>query len=456
MDTPTTSDLNLDPTLSGKLSASEIRENFVEMAEPLTTNQAHIEADRCYFCYDAPCTIACPTDINIPEFIRRIKTGNTSGSAEKILEQNIMGAMCSRVCPTEELCEQACVRNDHEEMPVKIGLLQRFATEKAVDENIQYFKRGPKTGKRIAVIGAGPAGLSCAHGLAREGHDVTILEKRAKAGGLNEYGIAAYKALTGIAQKEVAYIMEIGGIKIQHGVTLGEDISLAKLEADFEAVFIGAGLGDVNSLRVDHESAIGVSDAVRYIESLRQTEDTSLLPVADNVVVIGGGMTAVDIAVQSRKLGAETVSLVYRRDQSHMGASEHEQEYAQINGVTILDALSPHSLLLDGDKVTGVHFQHTQTDADGKLSMLDSFTDIPADIVFKAIGQTLLTNDLSGASEAIEMLDGKIKVDAECKTSVSKIWAGGDCVAGGNDLTVSAVQDGKIAAQSINTFLKRA
>lgn len=455
MNSPITPDLNLDPALSGKLNATQIRKNFVEMHDPLTENQAHIEADRCYFCYDAPCTIACPTDINIPEFIRRIKTGNTSGAAEKILEQNIMGAMCSRVCPTEELCEQACVRNDHEEMPVKIGLLQRFATEKAVNENIQYFKRGPETGKRIAVIGAGPAGLSCAHGLAREGHHVTIFEKREKAGGLNEYGIAAYKALNDIAQKEVAYILEIGGIEIQHGVTLGEDITLAKLEDEFDAVFIGVGLGDVNALRVENESATGVSDAVRYIEALRQSEDPSLLPVAEHVVVIGGGMTAVDIAVQSRKLGAEKVSLVYRREQSQMGASEHEQEYAQINGVTILDSLSPQSLLLDEGAVTGVRFQHTQTDADGKLSMLDAYTDIPADIVFKAIGQKLLTNDLSGASEEIEMQYGKIKVDAERRTSVSKLWAGGDCVAGGNDLTVSAVQDGKVAAQSINAFLKQ-
>lgn len=444
--------LNINPKITGKLNADNIRDNLTEMAEPLTQNQAFIEADRCYFCYDAPCTIACPTEINIPEFIRRIKTGNTQGSAYKILEQNIMGAMCSRVCPTEELCEQACVRNDHEEMPVKIGLLQRFATESTIDENIQYFDRTPDTGKRIAVIGAGPAGLSCAHGLARQGHHVTIFEKRVKAGGLNEYGIATYKALNDIAQREVDYILEIGNIDIQYGKALGEDISLTTLESDYDATFLGAGLGDVNPLRLDNESVLGITDAVSYIESLRQSDDPSTLPVADNIVVIGGGMTAVDIAVQSKKLGASDVTIVYRREKSQMGASEHEQEYAQKNNVKILYSLSPDSLLVDDGNVSAVRFRKTISNSNGKLILLDDYSVLPAEMVFKAIGQMLRVNDL-GDSE-IELQKGRILVDEQRKTSAKTIWAGGDCVAGGNDLTVSAVQDGKVAAQSINAYLQ--
>lgn len=445
--------LNIAPTLTGKLSTNNIRDNFTEMTSPLTQNQAVIEADRCYFCYDAPCTIACPTEINIPEFIRRIKTGNTQGSAHKILEQNIMGAMCSRVCPTEELCEQACVRNDHEEMPVKIGLLQRFATDNSIDDNIQYFDRAADSGKRVAIIGAGPASLSCAHGLARQGHQVTIFEKRAKAGGLNEYGIATYKALNNIAQREVDYILDIGNIDIHYGKALGSDVSLATLESDYDAVFVGVGLGDVNPLGFDNESVTGVIDAVSYIEMLRQSDDLSTIPVADKVIVIGGGMTAVDIAVQSKKLGASDVTIVYRRDQTQMGASEHEQEYAQKNNVKILYFLSPESLLVDDGSVSAVRFGKTQCSDDGSLIHLDEFTELPADMVFKAIGQKLRVIDFSGSEIAMEK--GRILVNEQGKTSAETIWAGGDCVAGGNDLTVSAVQDGKVAAQSIDTYLQQ-
>ena len=444
--------LNLAETTTGKLDAKKIRDNFTEMAEPLNQNQAIIEADRCYFCYDAPCMTACPTGINIPEFIRRIGSGNTNGAAEKILEENIMGAMCSRVCPTEELCEQVCVRNDHEEMPVKIGLLQRFATEKTINENIQYFVPEKNSGKRVAIVGAGPAGLSCAHGLARQGHSVTVFEKREKAGGLNEYGIATYKALGDIAQKEVDYILEIGNIEIKYGQSMGDDFTLASLESDYDAVFVGVGLGDVNPLRLENESVKGVSDAVRYIETLRQLDDASEMPVADSVIVIGGGMTAVDIAVQTKKLGAADVTIVYRRDQSQMGASLHEQEYAQVNGVKILFSLSPESLVVEDGNVSGMRFRETQTNSDGVLTQLDTYKELPASIVFKAIGQKLLINDLDGSEIAMEK--GRILVDEKGKTSAATIWAGGDCVAGGNDLTVSAVQDGKVAAQSINAYFQ--
>jgi len=288
----------------GKLPEDQIKANFTEMHEPLTTSQAEIEASRCYFCYDAPCITACPTGIDIPEFIKRIQTGNLKGSARKILEQNIMGGMCARVCPTEVLCEGACVRNTHEDKPVVIGLLQRYATEKVIEKKEPLFERATPTDKKIAVIGAGPAGLSCAHRLALFGHNVTVFDKNKKAGGLNEHGIAAYKALHDIAQKEVDYILDIGGIKIKPEVQFGVDFTLNELSDDYDAVFIAIGLSGVNPYKIEGEEVDGVIDATRYIHNLRQAELMSDLPVGDNIVVIGGGMTAIDIAVQSKKLGA--------------------------------------------------------------------------------------------------------------------------------------------------------
>jgi dihydropyrimidine dehydrogenase (NAD+) subunit PreT len=211
---------------AGKLSEDRIKANFTDMHPPLSASQAYIEAGRCYFCYDAPCTTACPTGIDIPEFVKRIQTGNIKGSARKILEQNIMGGMCARVCPTEVLCEAACVRNTHESKPVAIGILQRYATDAVIDKKVSLFERKTPTDKKVAVIGAGPAGMACAHRLAAWGHNVTVFDKNEKAGGLNEYGIAAYKALDDIAQKEVEYILEIGGIEIKPGVQLGVDFTL--------------------------------------------------------------------------------------------------------------------------------------------------------------------------------------------------------------------------------------
>ncbi|MGD8646514.1 MAG: FAD-dependent oxidoreductase, partial [Desulfobacterales bacterium] len=292
----------------GRLSEEEIKENFSDMHPPLSAAQAYIEACRCYYCFDAPCTTACPTDIDIPEFIKRIQSGNLKGSAHKILEQNIMGAVCARVCPTEELCEEACVRNTHENKPVAIGLLQRYATDDIIAKKVPFFERKPSTGKSIAVIGAGPAGLSCAHRLASFGHSVTVFDKNPKAGGLNEYGIAAYKVLDDIAQKEIAYILAIGGIEIKSNVELGADATLVQLRDEYDAVFIGVGLAGVNPFEIPGESVNGVIEAVNFIHDLRQTNRKSELLVGDKVVVIGGGMTAIDVAVQSKKLGAAEVT----------------------------------------------------------------------------------------------------------------------------------------------------
>jgi glutamate synthase (NADPH/NADH) small chain len=285
----------------GRLRPQDYARNFDELVPPLDRAGALVEADRCYFCHDAPCIEACPTGIDIPSFIRKIGTGNLKGSALDILSANIMGGVCARVCPTEVLCEGACVRNAQEDRPVRIGLLQRHATDWLFEHGIQPFARAAPSGKRVAVVGAGPAGLACAHGCALAGHDVVVFEARDKPGGLNEHGIAAYKVVDDFAQKEVAFITALGGIELRLGRMLGRDIGLAELRAGFDAVFVGVGLAGVNGLGQEHLA--GVESAVHYIERLRQAEDLAALPVGRDVVVIGGGSTAIDVAIQSRRLG---------------------------------------------------------------------------------------------------------------------------------------------------------
>ncbi len=441
---------------SGRLSEDEIKQNFSDMHPPLSASQAYIEACRCYFCFDAPCTTACPTDIDIPEFIKRIQCSNVKGSAHKILEQNIMGGMCARVCPTEELCEAACVRNTHENKPVAIGLLQRYATDEVIEKKVPFFVRKPPTGKKVAVIGAGPAGLSCAHRLASFGHSVTVFDKNEKAGGLNEYGIAAYKALDDIAQKEIVYILAIGGIEIKSSVQLGFEITLDQLRDEFDAVFIGVGLAGVNPFEIPGEAVDGVIEAVNYICDLRQAERKSELPVGEKVVVIGGGMTAIDVAVQSKKMGASEVTIAYRRDRTNMKASEHEQHYAQIHDVKLRYCSSPKRILSKDGQVTGVEFDMTQIDPDGKPLKIGKTFQLEADVVFKAIGQTFLAEQLVDSAGDLVIEMGRITVDDERKTSLDNVWAGGDCVVGGEDLTVCAVQDGKLAARSIDDYLQSA
>jgi glutamate synthase (NADPH/NADH) small chain len=295
---------------TSRLDKAEIDDNFTDLHPPLSRSEALIEADRCYFCYDAPCTQACPTGIDIPAFIQKIRSDNIRGSAKTILTENIMGGMCARVCPTEVLCEEACVRNTHEDKPVEIGLLQRYATDPILEAGTQLFARAESSGKRVAVVGGGPAGLSCAHRLAMLGHEVKVFNRDPRRGGLNEYGIAAYKTVDDFAQREIDWILSIGGIEVEDEVELGKDFSLSALRHAYDAVFLGIGLALVNDLNIDNEDLPGVENATDYIAELRQAEDKSALPVGRNVVVIGGGMTAIDIAVQSKRLGAEKVDLV--------------------------------------------------------------------------------------------------------------------------------------------------
>ncbi|MDC9823140.1 NAD(P)-dependent oxidoreductase [Devosia sp. ZB163] len=435
---------------AGRLEPGQYARNFSDLHPPLDKHEAFVEADRCYFCFDAPCMNACPTSIDIPLFIREISTDNPLGAAETIFEQNILGGMCARVCPTEQLCEEACVREEAEGKPVKIGQLQRYATDIAMEENAQFFTRAPSSGKTVAVVGAGPAGLAAAHRLSMHGHDVVIYDARPKAGGLNEYGIASYKTPDGFAQAEVDYVTAIGGIEISLGQRLGGDLTLDGLMGTHDAVFLGIGLGGVNALRAEGEQTAGdgLTDAVDFIAELRQSDDLSKLPVGRRVVVIGGGMTAIDAAVQSKLLGAEDVTICYRRGQENMNASGFEQELAAAKGVTIRHWLQPKRVLSENGKVTGIELEYTQL-KDGRLVGMGHTLTLPADQVFKAIGQTLDDETAAG----LELRGGRIAVDDEGRTSRPGIWAGGDCIDKGDDLTVTAVAQGRDAAESIHRYL---
>ena len=437
---------------SGRLSQEQLALNFADAHPPLQRGNAIVESNRCYFCYDAPCIDACPTSIDIPNFIRKISTGNLKGAARDILSQNIMGGMCARVCPTETLCEGACVRETQDHQPVRIGELQRYATDSFLESSETFFERAESSGKKIAVVGGGPAGLSCAHRLAVLGHNAVIFEASEKLGGLNEYGIAAYKTVNDFAQREVDFILKIGGIETRTNQRLGQDVELDDLRQQFDAVFVSVGLGDVNSLGLESEEIAGVYDAVATISALRQSENLAELLVGRRVIVIGGGSTAIDIAVQSKKLGAEDVTLVYRRAPEQMSATWKEQEFAQTNGVHVKHWLAPKSLQSENGHVSGIEFDCTESNLEGKLSATGELRNMEADVVFKAIGQTLV-NSLDSAAEMPETEGGKIAVNAEYETSLVGVWAGGDCIRSGEDLTVQAVEDGKQAAIAIHRKL---
>ena len=370
------------------------------------------------------------------------------GSAKTILSQNIMGGTCARACPTEILCEQACVLNVSNEQPVEIGLLQRHAVDHLLAKGGAHpFERGPDTGKRIAVVGAGPAGLSCAHRLAVYGHSVTVFEAKGKPGGLNEYGLAAYKMVDDFAQKEVEFLLGIGGIEVKYNQSLGGTVALDTLRADFDAVYLGIGLGATNALGLAGEDMDGVMDAVDFIEEIRQADDKSTVNAGRNVIVIGAGNTAIDAAVQAKRLGAETVTLVYRRGEAQMSATDFEVNLARTNGVDVRLFASPVKIQGEGH-VTGMTFERNAIEG-GKLVGTGITFDLPADKVFKAIGQKIAPDMLKDF-----VLDGhKIKVNDRFETSLDGVFAGGDCIKSGEDLTVQAVEDGKRAAQAIHKQL---
>jgi glutamate synthase (NADPH/NADH) small chain len=438
---------------NNRLTKEQYEENFSDIHPPFETHDAAlVEANRCLFCYDAPCTKSCPTSINVPKFIKQISTNNIKGSAHTIFQSNIMGAGCSKVCPVEKLCEGSCVFNLMNEPPIPIAKLQRYATEKAIEKKWKLFERKKTVGKKVAIVGAGPAGLSCAHVLSREGIDVTIYEKEGKGGGLMTYGIAAYKVTPRFCEDEVNYITSIGGIEIKYHQELGKQISLSDLQKNYDAVYLAIGVGLARKLNIPNEDAEGVVDAIKFIYELRNN-DFSSVAVGDKVAVIGLGMTAIDAATQAKRLGANEVTIIYRRTKNEMPCTAVELAIAKLDGCKIIWLAAPKEIKTENNKVTQLvcsKMKLGEPDASGRRSPIETeetFT-LDVDMVIKAAGQTpfeelILQNDLQNTN-------GKINIDQQ-STNIKGVFAGGDCVNGGKEV-VDAVQAGKDGAKAILDF----
>lgn len=448
---------------NNRLTKEQYEQNFTDIHPPYENKTAaQVDANRCLFCYDAPCTKSCPTSIDIPKFIKQITTDNIKGSAHTIFSSNIMGAGCSKVCPVEKLCEGACVYNLLEEAPIPIAKLQRYSTEQAMENNWQLFIRKtlPNTplgdgGKKVAIVGAGPAGLSCAHALSRAGIDVTIYEKESKGGGLMTYGIAAYKVTPQFCEDEVNYITSIGGIVIKYNHELGKDVSLAELQKNYDAVYLGMGVGVARQLDIPGEELEGVADAISFIYDIR-SKGYSAVPVGDNVAVIGMGMTAIDAATQAKRLGAKNVTLVYRRTEAEKPCTDVELDIAKLDGCEIIWLAAPKEVKGENGKVKELICSVMtlgEPDASGRRSPVDTgetFT-LAVDMVIKAAGQVpfeALIND-----NKIDNKQGKLIIDKNCSTNIKGVFAGGDCVNGGKEV-VDAVQAGKEGAAAILKFLE--
>jgi len=441
---------------NNRLETHQYNENFTDIHPPFETfDAAVIEANRFLFCYDAPCMKSCPTSIDVPKFIKQIATENIKGSAHTILSSNIMGAGCSKVCPVEKLCEGACVYNLMHEKPIQIAKLQRYSTEIAIENQWQLFSRKPTSGKKVAIIGAGPAGLSCAHMLSREGIDVTIYEKESKGGGLMTYGIAAYKVTPQFCEDEVNYITSIGGIEIKYNQELGKNLLLDALQAEYDAVYLAFGVGLARQLDIPGEELGGVVDAISFIYDLRSNELSSIA-VGDKVAVIGMGMTAIDAATQAKRLGAKEVTLVYRRTQEEMPCTEHELNIAKLDGCRIIWLASPKEIVGREGKVSHLVCEIMQlgpADSSGRRSPVSTgeTMTIEVDMVIKAAGQ-MPYEHLVKYNNLTEN-KGKVVINDNAVTNVNGVFAGGDCVNGGKEV-VDAVQAGKDGAAAILEFLK--
>jgi len=439
---------------NNRLSNDQYQQNFSDIHPPFETKDAAlVEANRCLFCYDAPCTKSCPTGINVPKFIKQITTDNVKGSAHTIFASNIMGAGCSKVCPVEKLCEGACVFNLMDEEAIPIAKLQRYSTEKAMAAKWQLFDRKPSNGKKVAIVGAGPAGLSCAHVLSREGIDVTIYEKEAKGGGLMTYGIAAYKVTPQFCEDEVNYILSIGGIEVKYNRELGKNISLEELQKNYDAVYLGIGVGLARQLDIPGEELTGVEDAITFIYDIRD-KGYDKIAVGDNVAVIGMGMTAIDAATQAKRLGAKEVTMVYRRTENEKPCTQVELDIAKMDGCKIIWLAAPKELIGENGKVKELvcsKMELGEPDASGRRSPVDTGEtfSLNVDMVIKAAGQmpfeTLVKNN------NIDNRSGKININ-NSETNIKGVFAGGDCVNGGKEV-VDAVQAGKEGAAAILDFL---
>jgi dihydropyrimidine dehydrogenase (NAD+) subunit PreT len=440
---------------NNRLTQEELSHNFSDVHPPFEHAEgAVIEANRCIDCYDPPCQKLCPTSIDVPLFIKQISTGNIKGSAKTIFSSNIMGGACSKVCPVEKLCEGACVYNLLEEEPISIAKLQRYSTEKAIKEKWKLFERKPSNGKRVAVIGAGPAGLACAHALSLQGVDVTIFEKEEKGGGLMTYGVAAYKVTPEFCKDEVDYITSIGGIDIQYNKALGKDVSLAELQKNYDSVFLGIGVGIARELEIPGEDLQGVEDAISFIYNLR-TNDYSKVAVGDKVAVIGMGMTAIDAATQSKRLGAKEVTMIYRRTENEKPCTEVELDLAKLDGCSFIWLASPKEIIGENGKVKSLvcsKMKLGEPDSSGRRAPVDTgetFT-MDVDMVIKAAGQ--IPYEELVAKESIQNKGGKISINSLGATNLKGVFAGGDAVNGGKEV-VDAVQAGKDGAKGILQYL---
>ena len=440
---------------SNKLSKEQYAENFSDIHPPFETKDAAlVEANRCLFCYDAPCMKSCPTGIDVPKFIKQIATENIKGSAHTIFVSNIMGAGCSKVCPVEKLCEGACVYNFVEEKPIAIARLQRYSTEKAMDANWQLFRRKESRGKKVAIVGAGPAGLSCAHVLSREGIDVTIFEKESKGGGLMTYGIAAYKVTPQFCEDEVNYILGIGGIEVKYNQELGKDISLAELKKNFDAVYLGIGVGVARKLDIPGEKLEGVVDAIQFIYDIR-SKGYPTVPVGAKVAVIGMGMTAIDAATQAKRLGAKEVTLVYRRTEAEKPCTDVELDIAKLDGCEIIWLAAPIKVKGSDGKVKQLvcsKMELGDPDASGRHSPVDTGEtfSLDVDMVIKAAGQVPFEKLVK--KYGLDNKNGKLVLKDKAATNIKGVFAGGDAVNGGKEV-VDAVQAGKDGAAAILKYL---
>ncbi len=485
------------------LDITQIEKNFAEINPAMTAAEASVEANRCLYCYDAPCMHACPTHIDVPSFIKKIASGNLHGSARVIFDANPIGATCSRVCPVEVLCEGACVEKTLLQKPIEIGRLQRYATDHALKSDRQIFTKGESNGQSVGVVGSGPAGLSCAAYLARLGYDVTVYERKPLAGGLDTYGMAEYKMPQSVSLDEVEYIAKMGvkfllnteigsessppyeggvaGFSSPPGLRSGADatpllpeegwprfadgvvgaagwsadgvvlsntvqtVSFTYLNEWHDAIFIATGLGDTNKLNIPGEELDGVYDALHFIEKIK-TRDWMNIPLGKTVAVIGAGNTAIDAVTQAKRLGAEKVIMVYRRTEKDASAYDYELELARKDGVEFIWQSAPIGILSDSDykKVTGLQCEKT----DGTLKLFD----IPCDMVIKAVGQQKMRSFFENVAGVATDEKGRVVVNVQMQTSNSKIFAGGDCSNGGKE-AVDAAQMGKLAAQGIHQSL---
>lgn len=417
------------------------------------------EANRCLFCYDAPCIKACPTHIDVPSFIRKITTGNMTGSARVIFDANPMGASCARVCPTEDLCEGACVLSE-ESHSIRIGDLQRYVTDWVRERDISLFVAGPSTGKTVAIVGAGPAGLSTARDLARYGHKVTLFELREQLGGLNTYGIVPFRLPAEIPLWEAAQVTHLG-VNANTGSKIGVDISLQALVDSYDAVVLAFGMGSVPRLNIPGEDLHGVWDAIDFVDKVKRGEDVGVL--GERVGVIGAGNTAIDAATCSRRLGVPHVTLYYRRGEQHMSAYKFEYEFAKQERVEYRWYSTPKRILGEGGRVTGVEFVKTRLDSDGMggmrpIAMEGSEYIEPMDTVIRAIGQSRLSAMFQLDSIGVATRAGVVVVDDQFRTSNKKVFAAGDCTftkGQAEAMVVEAAQQGKLAAASIHEYLSQ-